>query len=219
MTFDFNDRPFIVIWEVTRACSLACRHCRAEANLSRHPLELNTEEAFRFIDQVARCHPKFFVMTGGDPIRRLNLETLIRYATAQDLRVSLSPSATPEFARIDLSELKEAGVERTSLSLDGASRETHDRFRGVPGTWNWTMEAIANAALAGVPIQINTTFTRQNLGEFDEFVALLDEIPAQGQVRPLRIQIHLRRPTRPCLCDDGRLSRRGAAVCLSAASS
>jgi radical SAM protein with 4Fe4S-binding SPASM domain len=176
MKFDFNDRPFIVIWEVTRACSLACRHCRAEANLSRHPLELNTEESRRLIEQVARCRPALFVMTGGDPIRRLNLESLIRHATGCGLRVSLSPSATPEFARADLSELKDAGVERISLSLDGAGRDTHDRFRGVPGTWNWTMEAIANAALAGIPVQINTTFTRQNLGEFDDFLRLLDEI-------------------------------------------
>jgi radical SAM protein with 4Fe4S-binding SPASM domain len=174
--FDFSDRPFIVIWEVTRACSLACRHCRAEANLSRHPLELTIDEARRFLDQVQRCGPKLFVLTGGDPIRRHNLEQLIGDATERGLRVSLSPSATPEFARVDLSRFREAGVERISLSLDGARRETHDRFRGVAGTWNWTMEAIANAALAGIPVQINTTFTRQNLAEFDEFVALLDEI-------------------------------------------
>jgi radical SAM protein len=174
--FNFDDRPFIVIWEVTRACSLACRHCRAEANLSRHPLELTTDESFRFIEQVERCRPALFVITGGDPIRRGNLETLIRYATDRDLRVSLSPSATPEFAKADLGAFRDAGVERISLSLDGASRETHDRFRGVPGTWNWTMESIANAALAGIPIQINTTFTRQNLGEFDDFVRLLDGI-------------------------------------------
>ncbi|MBI5801261.1 MAG: radical SAM protein [Verrucomicrobia bacterium] len=176
MKFDFDDRPFIVIWEVTRACSLACRHCRAEANLSRHPLELDTEEAFRFIEQVERCRPTLFVMTGGDPIRRRNLESLIRHAKDRGLRVSLSPSATPEFAAANLDEFKQAGVERLSLSLDGASRESHDEFRGVPGTWNWTMEAIANAALAGIPVQINTTFTRQNLCEFDQFVRLLDEI-------------------------------------------
>jgi MoaA/NifB/PqqE/SkfB family radical SAM enzyme len=99
MKFNFDDRPFIVIWEVTRACSLACRHCRAEASLSRHPLELNTEESFRLIEQIARCRPTLFVMTGGDPIRRLNLKSLIRHATECGLRVSLSPSATPEFAR------------------------------------------------------------------------------------------------------------------------
>jgi radical SAM protein with 4Fe4S-binding SPASM domain len=176
MKFNFDDRPFIVIWEVTRACSLACRHCRAEATLRRHPLELNTEESFRLIEQIARCQPTLFVMTGGDPIRRHDLESLIRHGTECGLRVSLSPSATPEFARADLNQLKEAGVERISLSLDGASCETHDRFRGVPGTWTWTMEAIANAALAGIPFQINTTFTRQNLGEFDDFVGLLDEL-------------------------------------------
>lgn len=176
MKFDFNDRPFIVIWEVTRACSLSCRHCRAEANLTRHPLELTDEEAFRFIDQVERSKPTLFVMTGGDPIRRVNLEALIHYATGLGLRVSLSPSATPEFVRTDLGRLKDAGVQRISLSLDGATRETHDRFRGVPGTWSSTMEAIANAALAGLPIQINTTFTRQNLREFDEFVRLLEKI-------------------------------------------
>jgi MoaA/NifB/PqqE/SkfB family radical SAM enzyme len=67
-SFDFDDRPFIVIWEVTRACSLACRHCRAEANPSRHPLELTTNEAFRLIDQIECCRPTLFVMTGGDPI-------------------------------------------------------------------------------------------------------------------------------------------------------
>jgi radical SAM protein with 4Fe4S-binding SPASM domain len=176
MPFDYHDRPFIVIWEVTRACSLACRHCRAEASPRRHPLELTTAEACRVIEQVARCRPALFVLTGGDPIRRPDLRTLVRHATGRGLRVSLSPSATPEFAATDLDALKAAGVERLSLSLDGASEATHDRFRGVPGTWRWTMEAIANAALAGIPIQINTTFTRQNRGEFDGFVRLLDEI-------------------------------------------
>jgi len=174
--FDFQDRPFIVIWEVTRACSLACRHCRAETKRRPHPLELTTEESLRFIEQVERSGPTLFILTGGDPVRRLDLKTLIRYASDRGLRVSLSPSATQDFARANLRELKEAGVERISLSLDGASRETHDRFRGVAGTWNWTMEAIANAALAGLPFQINSTFTRQNLHEYDDFVRLLDEI-------------------------------------------
>ncbi|HXG46335.1 MAG TPA: TIGR04053 family radical SAM/SPASM domain-containing protein [Methylomirabilota bacterium] len=174
--FNFDERPFIVIWEVTRACGLVCRHCRAEATPNRHPLELDTRESYRLIEQVARCRPTLFVLTGGDPMRRPDLESLIRHAAGCGLRVSLSPSATPEFARADLVRLRAAGVERISLSLDGARRETHDRFRGVPGTWDWTMESIANAARAGVPVQINTTFTRQNLGEFDEFVRRLEDI-------------------------------------------
>lgn len=194
--FDFAERPFIIIWEVTRACSLACRHCRAEAHPSRHPLELQTADAFRFIEQVERCCPTLFVMTGGDPFRRSDLKPLIRFATDRGLRVSLGPSATPQFAGANLGEFKTAGVERISLSLDGASQQTHDRFRGVPGTWNWTMEAIANAALAGIPIQINTTFTRQNLGEFEDFVRLL------AQLRPALWSVFQLVPTGRGKIDD-----------------
>lgn len=116
--FDFDDRPFIGICEVTRACSLACRHCRAAASLDRHPLELDTREAFRFIEQVERCRPALFVLTGGDPIRRRNLEALIGYATLRGLRVSLSPSATPEFARTDLR------VRMAAASVCGPCRST-----------------------------------------------------------------------------------------------
>jgi radical SAM protein len=176
MKFELTERPFIVIWEVTRACALACRHCRASAELRRHPRELNTEESFRLIDQVARANPTLFVLTGGDPSLRPDLKELIAYASQRGLRVGLSPSATPEFLRADLDELKRLGVARISLSLDGATRESHDRFRGVPGTWNLTMEAITKAALAEIPVQINTTFTRQNLEEFDDFVGLLARI-------------------------------------------
>lgn len=176
MKFDFNERPFIVIWEVTRACALACRHCRASAEKHRHPRELTTEESCRLIDQVARANPTLFVLTGGDPILRPDLKELIAHASQRGLRVGLSPSATPEFLRADLSELKRLGVARISLSLDGATRESHDRFRGVPGTWNLTMEAVTKAALAEIPVQINTTFTRQNFDEFDDFVGLLARI-------------------------------------------
>lgn len=179
MEGNFDDRPFIVIWEVTRACALACRHCRAEATLRKHPLELNTQESIALIDQVARCQPTLFVLTGGDPVRRTDLNQLIAHATSRGLRIGLSPSATPELVATDFHRLRDLGVARMSLSLDGATRETHDRFRGVPGTWDWTMRAIEKAAEAGIPIQINTTFTRQNLGEFDTFVARL------GDIRPV----------------------------------
>jgi radical SAM protein len=176
MEYNFDDRPFIVIWEVTRACALACRHCRAEATLRRHPLELNTEESLALIDQVARCQPTLFVLTGGDPVRRTDLHQLITHAAGRGLRIGLSPSATPDLVATDFRQLRDSGVARMSLSLDGATHETHDRFRGVPGTWDWTMRAIEKAAEAGIPVQINTTFTRQNISEFDAFVARLADI-------------------------------------------
>lgn len=170
------ERPFIVIWEVTRACALACRHCRAEAIHRRDPRELNAAQVQRFLDQVARAAPKVFVLTGGDPMMRPDLLEIIASATERGLHVSMSPSATPRFVKADLCRFRDVGLHRVSLSIDGASRETHDRFRGVPGTWDRTMESIGAAREAGIEVQINTTFTRQNLGEFDAFVRLLDEI-------------------------------------------
>lgn len=170
------ERPFIVIWEVTRACALACRHCRAEAIHRRDPRELRGPDVERFLDQVARAEPNVFVLTGGDPMMRPDLLEIIAGATERGLHVALSPSATPRFVKADLRRFFDVGLRRVSLSIDGASRETHDRFRGVPGTWDRTIEGLFIAREAGLEVQINTTFTRQNLGEFDEFVRLLDEI-------------------------------------------
>lgn len=176
MNNPWAERPFIVIWEVTRACALACRHCRAEAIHRRDPRELRGPDVEQFLDQVARAEPNVFVLTGGDPMMRPDLLEIVAGATERGLHVALSPSATPRFVKADLNRFQDVGLQRVSLSIDGATRETHDRFRGVPGTWDRTLEGLFVAHEAGLEVQINTTFTRQNLGEFDEFVALLDEI-------------------------------------------
>lgn len=193
---DFDQQPFVIIWEVTRACGLVCRHCRAEAVPAADPLELNFDEALGLIDQVARCNPMTFVLTGGDPMRRPDLVPMIRYASEQGLRIGLSPSATPDLLQQDFEELREAGVARIALSLDGASRETHDRFRGVEGTWDFTLEAIARARSAGIEVQINTTFTRQNLGEYERFVEVL------GKIRPVLWSVFQLVPTGRGSIDD-----------------
>jgi radical SAM protein with 4Fe4S-binding SPASM domain len=179
----WDQNPFIVIWEVTRACALACRHCRAEANHRRDPRELSTAEAEQLIDQVARAKPKIFILTGGDPMHRNDLLHLVEYGSRRGLHMAMSPSATPRFLKTDLKSFQDAGLKRISLSLDGATRETHDAFRGVPGTWDRTMASVAKAKEIGLSIQINTTFTRQNLSELDGFVEILGEIaPATWSV-------------------------------------
>ena len=172
----WSQNPLIVIWEVTRSCVLACRHCRAKAIYRRDPRELSTDEAKHFIDQVARAAPRIFILTGGDPICRSDLRYLIGYASSSGLHVAMSPSATPRFLKTDLEAFGRAGLQRVSLSLDGATKATHDAFRGISGPWNWTMAGIAKARAAGVGIQINTTFTRQNLHELEKFVRILDAI-------------------------------------------
>ncbi len=183
-SFDFDARPFILFWEVTRACALACRHCRATASPRPDPRQLNHAESLDLIDQVAELAPTMFVLTGGDPMLRKDLPELIAHAAGHHgLHVSLSPSATPLLLRADFPALKAAGIQRMSLSLDGATRETHDGFRGLIGTYDRTLEAVEMARAAGIPLQINTTIHKNNLHEFDAFAELMAKLrPAMWSV-------------------------------------
>ena len=181
--YDFGDRPFLLFWEITRACALACSHCRATAQARRHPLELDGGESLRLIRQLGEWKPPMLILTGGDPLMRRDALDLVRAATAEGLHVGLSPSATPRLLRADFAEIKAAGVQRMSLSLDGATRETHDAFRGVAGTYDRTIEAVRRAHEVGLSLQINTTLTRGNLGEYDAFKRLMFELkPAMWSV-------------------------------------
>jgi radical SAM protein len=173
---DFNERPFIAIWEVTQACDLACVHCRASAQPCRHPMELSTNEGKRLIDQIAALKVPVFVLTGGDPIKRPDLFELIGHARSAGVRVSLTPSATPLLTRDVVIRLKEAGLARLAVSIDGASTETHDAFRGMSGSFARTLDAVRWANEIGLPVQINTTFSRRNIAEIDAIVALMESL-------------------------------------------
>lgn len=171
---DFSERPYIVIWEVAQACDLACAHCRASAQPKLNPLELSTEEGKRLIDGIARMQVPVFVLTGGDPIKRPDLFELIEHASSVGVRVSLTPSATPLLTRDVIQRLKQSGLARLAVSLDGSYREVHDAFRGMSGSFARTMEAIEWANEAGLPVQINTTFSRSNVEDFDNIAALME---------------------------------------------
>ena len=175
-TVDFNERPFIAIWEVTQACDLACVHCRASAQPERHPEELTTAEGKQLIDQIGSWRVPVFVLTGGDPIKRPDLFELISYARSVGVRVSLTPSATPLLTREVVTRLKEAGLARLAVSMDGASAKTHDAFRGLSGSFARTLDAVRWANEVGLPVQINTTFSRRNIGEIDQIVSLMEKL-------------------------------------------
>jgi MoaA/NifB/PqqE/SkfB family radical SAM enzyme len=149
--------PFIVIWETTRACALACVHCRAEAIPHRDARELDTEEAQRLIDAVRRFGdpPPLLVLTGGDPLRRPDVVDLVRYGTKRGLTVSLTPSATGAATEARLEALRDAGLARLAVSLDGATAEVHDAFRGVRGSHRHTLKIIERARGLGLPLQIS----------------------------------------------------------------
>ncbi len=173
---DMVERPFILFWEVTRACALACKHCRAIAQPQAHPDELCHDEAMALVDKIAELAPPMLVLTGGDPMMRSDIYELISYATQRGLRVALSPAATNRLVNADFARLKEAGVVSMSLSLDGATRETHDRFRGVPHTFERTLQAAQAAMDAGIQLQVNTTLAKSTLPELDGFIELMNRI-------------------------------------------
>jgi radical SAM protein len=176
---DFARTPFIVIWEVTRACALACLHCRACAIPQRHPHELTTEEGFRLIDQVRAFGDPLplFVLTGGDPMRRPDLAELVRYASDSGLSVALTPSGTAAVTRKRLEELQAAGLKRIAVSLDGPGPDTHDAFRRVRGSYAWTMKIIETAIDLGIPLQINTTIGRITYPHFEAMIERVRELP------------------------------------------
>lgn len=178
--YDLNERPFMIIWETTHACDLACRHCRAEAQPEHDPLSLTTEEAKRLLDQAesfGRPRP-IFIFTGGDPFKRADLFELVRYASQIGLPPAVSPSGTPLLTAENLRRLKQAGARAISLSLDGSSAERHDDFRQVPGSFAWTMNGWQAARAMGLKLQLNTTVTRYNLDDLANIFRLVQEIGA-----------------------------------------
>jgi len=173
---NFNERPLVVIWEVTQACDLSCFHCRACAQPLRDLRELTTTEGKRLINEVAELGSPIFVLTGGDPLKRPDIYELVEHAAQRGVRPSLTPSATPLLTRASLATLKKRGLARLALSLDGSVAELHDVFRGVHGSWSRTLEAVRWAREVGLPVQINTTVTARNRGDLENIATLLEQL-------------------------------------------
>ncbi len=190
MHIDFSRSPLLVIWEVTRACALACVHCRADAIARRDPDELTTAEAFALIDQIREFsdagtlgpsdlptrHP-LFVLTGGDPMWRRDLADIVGYATTAGLTVALTPSGTAAATRRRLTELRDAGLARVAVSLDGPDPESHDAFRRVRGSFANTMKIIEATVDLGLSLQVNTTISRQTLPTLERTAARVARLP------------------------------------------
>jgi AdoMet-dependent heme synthase len=180
MHHDASERPFIVIWEVTRACQLVCTHCRADAIRARNPFELTTDEGRTLLDELASfgAPRPLVVLTGGDPFERPDLPELVAHGTRIGLNMALSPSVTDRLTRPVLEELHEAGAKAVSLSLDGASAITHDSFRGVEGVFDATIEAAHTVREVGLRLQINSTVTRGNVLELPRMLKHVRDLGA-----------------------------------------
>jgi len=177
---NFDQRPMLVFWEVTRACQLACKHCRASATMDPLPGELTTAEGFTLIDQVAGFGRPFpiLVLTGGDCLLRPDLFELVEHANGLGVPVALSPSVTPSLTPAMIERMVTSGVKAVSLSLDGALPATHDGVRGIPGHFEDTIKAITALSEAGLTVQVNTTVMRANLDELADVADLISRAGA-----------------------------------------
>ncbi|MBE6476843.1 MAG: TIGR04053 family radical SAM/SPASM domain-containing protein [Propionibacteriaceae bacterium] len=171
----YDRAPMIIYWELTTACGLACRHCRASAQLEPPPGELTHDEALHILDQVADFGSPMphVIMTGGDPMRRFDLDELIAEARNRGIGVSLSPAVTPLLTKQRIADMAALGVQAMSLSLDGSTPEHHDGVRQVPGTFEATLQALADANEVGMPMQINTLVTDTTVADLEDIYELL----------------------------------------------
>lgn len=173
---DFHKDPFIVIWELTRACQLKCLHCRAEAQYNRDPRELTFDEGKDLIDQIYEMNNPMLVFTGGDPLMRKDVFDIAEYAVKKGVRVSMTPSATPNVTKEAIEKAKEIGLSRWAFSIDGPNAEIHDHFRGTPGSFDLTLERIKYLHELEIPVQINTVISRYNIEYLDEMAKLIGDL-------------------------------------------
>jgi radical SAM protein len=174
----FDDHPLIAIWELTQACDLACVHCRACATPARDAGELSTEEGKRLLDQIAAMGTPLMVLTGGDPAKRNDLLELIAHGTRCGLAMAVTPSGTPLMTRALLQEMRDAGMARLAVSVDGPDAVTHDAFRRVAGSFAHTMRILGDAAELGVERQVNTTVGPHNMGALPLVAKLVADVGA-----------------------------------------
>jgi len=168
------DAPARVYWEITRACGLACQHCRAEATPCADPRELDHAMGLALLKKLAAADPKpHVVLTGGDPLERVDLFELIAAGQAEGLHISVSPSATPRLTSDVIARFKAAGVEAISLSIDGSTAARHDGIRQVPGTFERTLIAAERAREVGLMFQVNTLVSAETRPDMADIEALV----------------------------------------------
>ena len=173
LQFSADKKP-VVVWNITQRCNLKCVHCYAHAKDIAFKDELTTEEGKAVIDDLAAFGSPVILFSGGEPLMRKDLPELAEHAVKKGMRAVISTNGTlitPEKARI----LKEIGLSYVGISLDGM-KEIHDRFRGVEGSFDKTMDGIRNCQEAGIKVGLRFTINKQNTGEIPQVFDLLEEM-------------------------------------------
>lgn len=170
---DFDSAPFIAIWETTQACDLACVHCRACAQPLRDPGELTTAEAKALMDRLREFGPIVFVFSGGDCFKRPDIVELVGYGAQLGLRMGITPATTPLATPELLTQLRDVGLTRVAISLDGSHAALHDEFRQVDGSFEHGIRILKEAQEIGLTTQVNTVVRKANLSDMDAMCDLM----------------------------------------------
>ena len=173
---DFDKAPFVVIWETTQSCDLACKHCRAEAQPLRHPDELSTDEAKAMLTRIREFGRVIFVFSGGDCLKRPDIVELVRHGADLGMRMAATPATTPLCSKQMMQDLRDAGLIRLAVSLDGSNPGIHDTFRQVDGSFEHGLRILREAREVGMSTQVNTVVRRDNLGDMEAMARLLAEV-------------------------------------------
>ena len=169
--------PRLIAWEITRSCEFNCVHCRAAARYGPYPNELSTAEILQTLDNIAQFSKPIIIITGGDPLMRDDVFEIAEHGTRLGLRMVMAPCGKP-LSDETVQKMLDSGIQRISISLDGATAESHDAFRRVPGAFDGAIKAIEAARRNGLEFQINTTVTKQNVHELAEILDLTIELGA-----------------------------------------
>jgi heme b synthase len=167
----------MIAWEITRQCNLSCVHCRASAQKGPYLNELTTDECLGLLDNIVSFSTPVVILTGGEPLLRKDIFQIARHGTEKGLRLVMAVNGTlvdENMAR----KMQDAGIQRMSVSIDGATAESHDRFRQVSGAFEGALCGMRSAKKVGLEFQINTTITRQNSHELPDILDLAIDLGA-----------------------------------------
>ena len=167
----------LVAWELTRKCNLNCVHCRAGSERGPYPGELDTEKCLEILQQIQQVGNPIVILTGGEPLLRDDIFDLAKAGTGMGLRMVMATNGTLMTPAI-IAQMKESGIKRISISIDGATAEQHDAFRKVPGAFERAMEGIRLLNEHGLEFQINTTVSRHNVKELEKILNLTVDLGA-----------------------------------------
>ncbi len=167
-----RDKKPVVVWNCTQTCNLKCVHCYAGSENKKYEGEMSTEDAKKMIDDLAAFGAPVLLFSGGEPTVRPDLLELMHYAKSKGMRVVISTNGTLITAQ-RAKEFAEIGLSYVGVSLDGG-RETHDKFRGIEGSFDKSIEGIRNSKAAGIKVGLRMTVNKRNYQDIDEIFEIMD---------------------------------------------